>query len=76
MSASHVDPLPGKPDIYDNDNAGLVEEVRRVVGMMTNSLVNAYRNERSKNDAMRAGARINQAVRLLFTRYNGDLIEE
>ena len=43
---------------------------------MTNSLVNAYRNERSKNDAMRAGARINQAVRLLFTRYNGDLIEE
>src|SRR5436190_24191473 len=43
---------------------------------MSNSLVNAYKSERSKADARRAGARIIQASRLLYTRYNGDLIEE
>jgi len=75
MTASHTDPLPGEADIADNDNAGLVEEIRRVAGLMTNSLVNAYRIESSKNDARRAGARIIQASRLLYTRYNGDLIE-
>jgi hypothetical protein len=75
MTASHVDPLPDEADITDNDNAGLVEEIRRVVGLMTNSLINAYKNERSKDDARRAGARITQASRLLYTRYNGDLIE-
>ena len=75
MTASHTDPLPGEADIVDNDNAGLVEEIRRVAGLMTNSLVNAYRNESSKDDARRAGARIIQASRLLYTRYNGDLIE-
>src|SRR5215212_4682622 len=75
MTASHTDPLPGEADIADNDNAGLVEEIRRVAGLMTNSLVNAYRNESSKDDARRAGARIIQASRLLYTRYNGDLIE-
>ena len=76
MSASHTDPLPGEIDIVDNNNVGLVEEIHRVVGLMTNSLVNAYRSESSKDDARRAGARIIQASRLLYTRYNGDLIEE
>lgn len=76
MSASHTDPLPGEMDIVDNNNLELVEEIRRVVGLMTNSLINAYRSENSKDDARRAGARIIQASRLLYTRYNGDLIEE
>ena len=58
MTTSHTDPLPGEADIVDNDNAGLVEEIHRVVGLMTNSLINAYKNERSKDDARRAGARI------------------
>src|SRR5436190_17324396 len=43
---------------------------------MSNSLVNAYKSERSKADARRAETRIIQASRLLYTRYNGDLIEE
>ena len=75
MTASHEDLPPDEVDITDNDNAGLVEEIRRVIGLMTNSLINAYRSERSKDDARRAGARIIQASRLLYTRYNGDLIE-
>ena len=75
MTASHTDPLPGEIDITDYNNVGLVEEIRRVVGLTTNSLINAYRNESSKDDARRAGARIIQASRLLYTRYNGDLIE-
>src|SRR5438876_7830474 len=75
MTTSHVDPPPDEVDITDNDNAGLVEEIRRVVGLTTNSLINAYKSERSKDDARRAGARIIQASRLLYTRYNGDLIE-
>src|SRR5437868_2272014 len=76
MSASHTDPLPEEVDIVDNNNAELVDEIRRVASLMANSLINAYRSERSKNDARRAEARINQATRLLYTRYNGDLIEE
>ena len=75
MMASHVDTLPGEIDITDYNNVGLVEEIRRVVGLTTNSLINAYKNESSKDDARRAGARIIQASRLLYTRYNGDLIE-
>ena len=75
MTTSHTDPLPGEIDITDYNNVGLVEEIRRVVGLVTNSLINAYRNESSKDDARRAGARIIQASRLLYTRYNGDLIE-
>ena len=75
MTTSHVDPPPDEVNITDNDNAGLVEEIRRVVGLTTNSLINAYKSERSKDDARRAGARIIQASRLLYTRYNGDLIE-
>ena len=76
MTASHTDPLPGEIDITDYNNVGLVEEIRRVIGLTTNSLINAYKNESSKDDARRAGARIIQASRLLYTRYNGDLIEE
>ena len=75
MTASHVDPLPGEIDIIDYNNVGLIEEIRRVVGLVTNSLISAYKSESSKNDARRAGARIIQASRLLYTRYNGDLIE-
>ena len=75
MTTSHVDPPPDEVDITDNDNAGLVEEIQRVIGLMTNSLINAYKSERSKDDARRAEARIIQASRLLYTRYNGDLIE-
>ena len=76
MAASHVDLLPGEIDITDYNNVGLVEEIWRVVGLTTNSLINAYRSERSKDNARRAGARIIQASRLLYTWYNGDLIEE
>jgi hypothetical protein len=75
MTASHTDPLPGEIDITDYNNVGLVEEIRRVVGLMSNSLVNAYKSERSKADARRAEARIIQVSRLLYTRYNGDLVE-
>ena len=75
MSINHTDPLPGEIDITDYNNVGLVEEIRRVVGLMSNSLVNAYKRERSKADARRAEARIIQVSRLLYTRYNGDLVE-
>ena len=67
MTTSHVDPPPDEVDITDNDNAGLVEEIQRVIGLITNSLINAYRSEKSKDDARRAGARIIQASRLLYT---------
>jgi len=75
MSINHTDPLPGEIDITDYNNVGLVEEIRRVVGLMSNSLVNAYKSERSKADARRAEAQIIQVTRLLYTRYNGDLVD-
>ena len=67
MTTSHVDLPPDEVNITDNDTAGLVEEIQRVIGLMTNSLINAYRSERSKDDARRARARIIQASRLLYT---------
>ena len=42
MTASHTDPLPGEIDITDYNNVGLVEEIRRVVGLTTNSLINMH----------------------------------
>ena len=67
MSINHTDPLPGEIDITDYNNVGLVEEICRVVGLMSNSLINAYKSERSKADARRTEVRIIQVSRLLYT---------
>ena len=75
MTASHTDPLPGEVDIVDIDNEGLVQDIQGLVGLLSNSLCNAYKNDRSKNDVRRAQSRINRATRLIITRHIGEMME-
>ncbi len=76
MTASLTDPLPGEADILNLDNRGLIEDIEGLVNLMSNSLNNAYRSERSRNDVRRAQTRIIRAVRLLLTRCIGDVEEK
>ena len=75
MTAAHTDPLPGEADILDLDNRALIEDIEGLVNLMCNSLNNAYRNDRSRDNVTRAQTRIVRSVRLLLTRCIGDVEE-